>query len=113
MTAGIVNANILWCVANKLQKSPQVEIAGGIRVPLLELHNKNKVIGTKQVKKAIMKSQTKKAFFAKDAEPHITSPLKQLCVQNNIEFEDNFTMKELGEACGIDIGSAAVALLID
>lgn len=82
-------------------------------MPLSELHDNNKVIGTKQVRKAINKGQAKKVYLANDAEPHITGPLMELCQQNNIEVDASWSMKALGETCGIEVGSAAVALIIE
>ncbi|MEA1961225.1 MAG: ribosomal L7Ae/L30e/S12e/Gadd45 family protein [Bacillota bacterium] len=78
-----------------------------------ELKNSKKVIGTKQVKKAVQNSIAQKVYLADDAEPHIIGPLKELCHQYAVEVEMIDSMKTLGEACGIEVGSAAVALLYD
>jgi large subunit ribosomal protein L7A len=78
---------------------------------LLEIKNSPKVIGSKQVKKAISKSSVKKVFIALDAEPHIIEPIKELCRQNQIEIQTVETMEMLGKACGIEVGSATVALI--
>jgi len=80
---------------------------------LNELQEGNKVIGTKQVKKAIIKGLAKKVYLADDAEPHIIGPLKDLCQQFQVEIEEVNKMEQLGNACSIEVGSAAVALLID
>ncbi|HRW13481.1 MAG TPA: ribosomal L7Ae/L30e/S12e/Gadd45 family protein [Syntrophomonas sp.] len=80
---------------------------------LNDLQEGKKVIGTKQVKKAIIKGQTKKVYLADDAEPHIINALRVLCQQHQIEIEETNKMEELGNACGIEVGAAAVALLID
>lgn len=80
-------------------------------LPLDELRNSNKVIGSKQVKKAVSKGMVKKVYLAGDAEPHIIEPLKQLCQQNQVEVVLVDRMEVLGNACGIEVGSAAVALL--
>jgi large subunit ribosomal protein L7A len=80
-------------------------------LPLDELKDGNKVIGSKQVKKAVSQGIVRKVFIAKNAEPHIIEPLKQLCSQNQVEIILVDSMHSLGEACGIEVGSAAVALL--
>lgn len=80
---------------------------------LHELREGNKVIGSKQVKKAITKGLAKKVYLADDAEPHIIGPLQQLCSQHQVEIIAVNKMEQLGNACGIEVGSAAVALLID
>ncbi|MDD4802812.1 MAG: ribosomal L7Ae/L30e/S12e/Gadd45 family protein [Syntrophomonas sp.] len=76
-----------------------------------DIRNNNKVIGSKQVKKAIIKGLTKKVYLAMDAEPHIIGPLRELCRQHEVQVEDIEKMDELGNACGIEVGSAAVALI--
>lgn len=81
-------------------------------MPLDELKSSNKVIGSKQVKKAVSQGMVKKVFIAGDAEPHISEPLIKLCQQSQVEIITVETMQALGEACGIEVGSAAVALLI-
>lgn len=82
-------------------------------MPLKDLKKLPKIIGTKQVKKAILKGQVCKIYIADDAEPHIIEPLKELCQENQIPYEMVESMKLLGDACGIDVGSATVALLKD
>lgn len=79
----------------------------------MELKSPRKVIGTKQVKKAITQGTAKKVYLADDAEPHIIEPLRDLCQQHDVEVESVSDMQALGNACGIDVGSAAVAILIE
>lgn len=78
---------------------------------LEELKSSSKVIGAKQVKKAVSKGLARKVYIAGDAEPHIVEPIKALCQQSNITFEIASSMRALGDACGIEVGSAAVALI--
>lgn len=81
-------------------------------MPLEEVKNSDaKVIGSKQVKKALAKGGVRKVYIAADAEHHIIEPLKKLCLQYQVEFEMAESMEALGRSCGIDIGSATVALL--
>lgn len=76
-----------------------------------EIKNSFKVIGVKQVKKAINKGIAYKVFIALDAEPHIVEPVKELCRSNSIEVQTVESMEVLGKACGIEVGSATVALI--
>jgi large subunit ribosomal protein L7A len=80
-------------------------------LPLEEIKNGNKVIGTKQVKKAIARGSVKRVFIAGDAEPHVIEPIKEMCATHQVEIELVEKMETLGKACGIEVGSAAVALL--
>lgn len=82
-------------------------------MPLTEIKDSQKLIGAKQVKKAINKGLAKKVFLAGDAEPHIIQPIEQLCHHHGVEVVMVDSMKALGHACGIEVGSAAVAILFD
>jgi len=90
---------------------PGLFAGGGIALALPEIKNTPKVIGTKQVKKAINKGIAQKVFIAEDAEPHIIEPIKELCRQNLVEVFMVKNMDSLGNACGIEVGAATVALI--
>jgi len=70
-----------------------------------------KTVGTKQTLKAVEKNQASVVFIAEDAEEHVVSGLKELCRTKGIEMVFVPTMKELGQACGIDVGAASAAIL--
>ncbi|NLU10821.1 MAG: 50S ribosomal protein L7Ae-like protein [Tepidanaerobacter acetatoxydans] len=70
-----------------------------------------KTIGTKQTLKAIEKDQVCMVFIAEDAEEHVVSELKRICKEKGIEVIAVNTMKELGDACGIQVGAASAAIL--
>jgi len=78
-----------------------------------ELKDAHRVIGSKQVKKAVNSGLARKVFIAGDAEPHILDSIVGQCRQSQIEYEIVETMKLLGDACGIEVGSATAALLHD
>ena len=59
------------------------------------------------------KKQVKKVYIASDAEPHIIRPIQEACEENQIEYEMVESMEMLGRVSGIDVGSAAVAILND
>ncbi len=75
------------------------------------MKNSNKAIGIKQTLKAIESKTAIKVFIARDAEEKIVSSLKELCSSNQIELEYAESMKQLGKACGIEVGASAVCLL--
>lgn len=72
---------------------------------------KLKVVGVKQVQKAVQKGQVETVFMAEDAEPHVLRALQQFCEEQNIPVVKVPTMSELGKAAGIQVGSATVAVL--
>lgn len=77
------------------------------------LKTTNHVIGIKQVTKALKRGQAKKIFIAADAETRVTEPLVEIANAQKVWTETLSTMKELGTACGIEVGAAAVAVLED
>jgi len=68
-------------------------------------------VGTKQTLKAVQKGLAVKVLIAEDAESHIVAPLYELCREKNVEIIKAESMAALGKACGIDVGTAAVAIL--
>ena len=76
-----------------------------------ELTTKEKVVGIKQTKKAIAAGKTAMVFLAKDADPRLTEPLCAMCRLAGIAVVSEYTLSELGKACGIAVDTAACALL--
>lgn len=75
------------------------------------LKDKKKVIGVKQVMKAIDKNTVTKVYIADDADERIVRPLKELCAEKSVAVEAVPTVQQLGQACAIEVGAAAVAEL--
>lgn len=78
---------------------------------LEELKSSNKTIGLKQSLKAVEKAMAKQVFIAKDADERVVGKIKELCLKNNTPTVYVDTMKQLGKACGIEVGAAVVCLL--
>ena len=76
-----------------------------------DLKTAKKVVGIKQTQRAVADGAAKKVLVARDADPKITSPIVTLCGASGVTVEFADTMRQLGEACGIDVGAAAIALL--
>ena len=85
------------------------------RIPhcgILSEIDKNKVVaGAKQLRKAMERGTVKCVCLAKNADPAITEPLAQQCKARNISCVWVSSMRELGDACGIDVGAAAAAVV--
>ena len=75
-----------------------------------ELSGPNKVVGAKQVKRALRDGRAARLYIAVDADPRLLQPLVQEAVNRQVPVSQVSTMKELGAACGIAVG-AAVAVL--
>ena len=78
---------------------------------LRELKNSPRVVGVKQLRKAIGKGEIRRVFLADDADPAITEPIEALAGERELPVVRVRTMKELGEACGIAVGASAAGLL--
>ena len=75
-----------------------------------ELSGPNKVVGAKQVKRALRDGRAARLYIAVDADPRLLQPLVQDAVNRQVPVSQVPTMKELGASCGIAVG-AAVAVL--
>ena len=84
----------------------------GVQTMNLEtLKDAKKVIGLKQVTKAVKRHSTELVLLAGDADSRVTAPLRELCEAEAVRVMEAESMKELGRACGIEVGAAAIAVL--
>lgn len=70
-------------------------------------------IGTKQTMKMVESGKAKQVFVAQDADPRITSKVVNLCAKVGVDVIYVDSMKKLGKACGIDVGAAVAASLLE
>ncbi|MED3661698.1 50S ribosomal protein L7ae-like protein [Ureibacillus sp. FSL K6-8385] len=70
-------------------------------------------VGTKQAVKAIKAGQVKEIVVAQDAEERITQPVIALAQEKGIPISFVESRKDLGKACGIQVGAAVVAIAVD
>ena len=75
------------------------------------LHTDRKLIGTKQVLKALKAGRVAAVYVADDADPILREPLVEQCRAEGVELVEIATMKELGKLCQIHVGAACAALL--
>lgn len=76
-----------------------------------KLKTHNKIVGAKQVKRALNSLDAEVVFIANDAEKKVTNEIEELCNLKGIQIIYVDTMLNLGKACGIDINAAVAALL--
>ncbi len=74
---------------------------------------KRKTVGVKQTQRALEKGLVRRLFIAKDAEPHVLRSLLEWCANHDVAQTEVPTMKELGKSCGIEVGTAVAAILVD
>lgn len=68
------------------------------------------IIGTKQSLKAMKNGQVSEVYIAEDADKRITDKVAILADELGIPCKRVESMKELGSACGIEVGAAAAAV---
>ena len=79
---------------------------------MLELLKKSKkTIGTKQTLKAIEKGVAITVFIARDADERVTGNLIKMSRNQGVEIVYVESMKQLGKACGIEVGAATAAII--
>ena len=78
-----------------------------------ELSAASKVVGVKQVRRAVESGRALKVFLAQDAEGRITAPIAALCGEKGVLVETGFSMTDLGKACGISVGAAVAATVTE
>ena len=76
-----------------------------------ELKSDRKVVGIKQLRRALDHGKAKKVFIAEDADPALTAPIRELCREDHVEVVEVPTMKQLGDACEIPVAAAAAAIV--
>ena len=87
----------------------QKRMFGGAEL-LSELKNSPRVVGVKQLRKALGRDEIRRVFLADDADPAVTEPIQALAEEGGVPVTRVRSMRELGQACGIAVGAAAAGL---
>lgn len=79
-----------------------------------ELKASNKrIVGLKQTVKAVRNGTAKNVYVAEDADDFIKQSVLDACGGTDLQIIYVSSMKELGDACGIDIGASTAAIIKD
>ena len=70
-----------------------------------------RVVGTKQVLRALEEGRLERGYVAKDADLTLTQRVVDRCYAKNIPCQEIETMEKLGRACAIEVKAAAAGLL--
>jgi len=70
-----------------------------------------KVAGLKQTIKAVENGSARLVFLARNADQKTRLPIEELCQSKGILVVEVDSMNDLGKASGIQIGTAAAAIL--
>ena len=69
-----------------------------------------KVVGLRQVRRALPDGSIKCVVLAADADMHVRSEVKMLCDAYGVRLEVFASKQELGRLCQIEVGCAVVGL---
>lgn len=78
---------------------------------LEDLKSVKKCVGIKQTIKALESGLAARVLIAGDADRQVTAEVIALCLVKDVEIETVTSRADLGDACGIDVGAAVVAVL--
>ncbi|WP_047154547.1 50S ribosomal protein L7ae-like protein [Aneurinibacillus tyrosinisolvens] len=68
------------------------------------------IIGTKQTARAIETNSVSEVIVARDADARVVGKIISLCKDKGLPVHYVDSMRRLGKACGIDVGTAVVAV---
>ena len=78
---------------------------------LSKLKESEKVVGAKQLMRALQADSIACLYVANDADIFVNRDVIALCREKNIPVVEVPSKKTLGEACGIQVGCAAAGIL--
>ena len=78
---------------------------------LLKIAKQPFVVGTKQVLRAVHQGEVERVLVGADAEERVIRDVLAACKEKNLEVDHSYTREELGAACKLKVGAAAVAVL--
>ena len=78
---------------------------------LEKLKTEKKVVGIKQLRRALNEHRALLVFLADDADPALTEPIEARCAEQGVSVEHVSSMLELGRACQISVSAAATAIV--
>lgn len=76
-----------------------------------EAEKERLLVGFKQTVKAVSSGLAEKVFLAGDCESRISDPIEKAASENGTQIFYVPTMRELGEMCGIEVGSSCAVVL--
>lgn len=68
------------------------------------------IIGNKQTLRAMKNNMVIEVYIAEDADQHVTSEVVELAKELRIPYTYVPSKKQLGIACGIDVGTSTAAI---
>ncbi|MDR7556832.1 MAG: ribosomal L7Ae/L30e/S12e/Gadd45 family protein [Armatimonadota bacterium] len=73
----------------------------------------SRVVGATQTAKAVARGRAAEVFVAADADPRVVEPVVRAAAERGLPVTEVESMALLGRACGIGVGAAAAAVLVE
>ncbi len=70
-----------------------------------------RVVGTKQVLRAVRDGRAARVFLCKDADEFLYRQIEAACTEHNVPVTQMDSMEKLGKLCLVGVKTAAAALL--
>ncbi|HOA15652.1 MAG TPA: ribosomal L7Ae/L30e/S12e/Gadd45 family protein [Bacillota bacterium] len=70
-----------------------------------------RVVGKKQVVRALVRNEVAEVFLAKDGDPFIQRDIRELATKAQAPVTEVESMAQLGRACGIEVKASVAARL--
>ena len=77
---------------------------------LEKLKNSERVVGTRRLLRAVEAGEIAEAYLALDADLFISRQVTQACHAAGVKLVEVNTMKQLGEACGVQVPTASAGI---
>ena len=77
---------------------------------LEKLKNAQKVVGTRRLLRAIESGEIAEAYIGADADLFIVRQVREACNKAGVRMVEVPSMKELGQACGVEVRTAAAGI---
>ena len=78
---------------------------------LEKLKSSEKIVGTRRLLRAVKAGEIAEVYLANDADLFIVRQVKEACNAANVRIIEVNSMKELGEACGVEVKTASAGIL--
>ena len=74
------------------------------------LKNADRVVGTRRLLPALAAGEIAEVFLAMDADLFIARQVREACEKAGVRLTEVSTMKQLGQACGIEVKTASAGI---
>ena len=75
-----------------------------------KLRDSRKVIGTRRLVRAVQAGEVAEVYLASDADLFIVRQVRQACNEAGVRMVEVDSMKQLGEACGVEVKTASAGI---